>query len=632
VLAIVDVGADTTKKVSIAALLQNASSGTAAAPGIAFDGDNTGIYRPGADQLAISTNGTQKLCITSDGKLGLGTSTPNVTLGIIGTTNQTFTNNPYNVEISDDRAFAAGVGGGISFRAKYNTAGSYSNIGFISGIKENATDGNYAGALVLGTRTNGSGGGSMERVRITSTGNVGIGTTSPDSRFEVLDDSATGIISRSTNTQSTNTNKALKVRNNSDTDTFNVSYKGQGYFADSVGIGTTSPSSVLDIRNTSPVMRLWHTDVTNAYTQIVNVNGNTYIGSRNDTNDGILLFGGYGGGTFTEYSRQDSTQHSFKISGTEAARIDSSGRLLVGTSSAYFAAESAITAPLMQTHGTNANLAQVLIGSWASGNNVGGSITLARSESGTIGDFGSALSSASDVLGNVRFNGSDGTKFVEGAKIYAVVDGTWGTDDAPTRLVFSTTADGASSPTERMRISSNGRVNFNTAGQNPSATVEGVQINEAGYIFCSTDGNSSGFFNRNTSDGTVVGFRRSNVTVGSVSVTTTATSYNTSSDYRLKENVVPLTGAADRLNQLQVHRFNFIADPATTVDGFLAHEAQAIVPECVTGTKDEVDDDGNPVYQGIDQSKMVPLLTAALQEALAKIETLEQRLSDAGIA
>jgi hypothetical protein len=64
-----------------------------------------------------------------------------------------------------------------------------------------------------------------------------------------------------------------------------------------------------------------------------------------------------------------------------------------------------------------------------------------------------------------------------------------------------------------------------------------------------------------------------------------------------------------------------------TIDGFLAHEAQAVVPECVTGTKDQIDDEGNPVYQGIDQSKLVPLLTAALQEALAKIETLEARLT-----
>ena len=115
--------------------------------------------------------------------------------------------------------------------------------------------------------------------------------------------------------------------------------------------------------------------------------------------------------------------------------------------------------------------------------------------------------------------------------------------------------------------------------------------------------------------------------VGTISVTATSTAYNTSSDYRLKENVVELTGATDRLKQLNPSRFNFIADADTTVDGFLAHEVQAIVPEAVTGTKDEVDADGNPVYQGIDQSKLVPLLTAALQEALTEIQDLKARVA-----
>jgi hypothetical protein len=122
-------------------------------------------------------------------------------------------------------------------------------------------------------------------------------------------------------------------------------------------------------------------------------------------------------------------------------------------------------------------------------------------------------------------------------------------------------------------------------------------------------------------------FRRNGTDVGSISISAGATAYNTSSDYRLKENVVPLTGAADRVNQLQVHRFNFIGNPNTTVDGFIAHEAQAVVPECVTGAKDEVDADGNPIYQGIDQSKLVPLLTAALQEAIGRIETLEAEVA-----
>jgi hypothetical protein len=125
----------------------------------------------------------------------------------------------------------------------------------------------------------------------------------------------------------------------------------------------------------------------------------------------------------------------------------------------------------------------------------------------------------------------------------------------------------------------------------------------------------------------VLQFYKGPTAVGTISVTASATAYNTSSDYRLKENVVPLTGAIDRLQQIPVHRFNFIADPDTVVDGFIAHEAQEIVPECVTGTKDGVDEDGNPAYQGIDQSKMVPLAVAAIQECIKRIEALETELA-----
>lgn len=111
-----------------------------------------------------------------------------------------------------------------------------------------------------------------------------------------------------------------------------------------------------------------------------------------------------------------------------------------------------------------------------------------------------------------------------------------------------------------------------------------------------------------------------------------ASAFNVQSDYRIKENITPLTGAADRLMQLPVHRFSFVAGSMSyqggiTVDGFLAHEAQAVVPEAVTGDKDAVDADGNPVYQGIDQSKLVPLLTAELQEALQTIQALEARVA-----
>jgi len=100
--------------------------------------------------------------------------------------------------------------------------------------------------------------------------------------------------------------------------------------------------------------------------------------------------------------------------------------------------------------------------------------------------------------------------------------------------------------------------------------------------------------------------------------------YNTSSDYRLKTNLEPLTNAVARLLQIPVHRFNWLAEPnAPKVDGFLAHEAQAVVPESVTGTKDQVDAEGKPIHQGIDQSKLVPLLVAAVQELAARVATLE---------
>jgi hypothetical protein len=138
--------------------------------------------------------------------------------------------------------------------------------------------------------------------------------------------------------------------------------------------------------------------------------------------------------------------------------------------------------------------------------------------------------------------------------------------------------------------------------------------------------------------------------VGNILVSTSATSFNTSSDYRLKTDVQPMTGASARVQELNPVNFEWLVD-GTRVDGFLAHEAATVVPEAVTGTKDAMsdeeyevtpavlDDDGNvvteavmgtrsvPDYQSIDQSKLVPLLTAALQEALTEITALKARVT-----
>jgi len=111
--------------------------------------------------------------------------------------------------------------------------------------------------------------------------------------------------------------------------------------------------------------------------------------------------------------------------------------------------------------------------------------------------------------------------------------------------------------------------------------------------------------------------------VGKISYTNTTVTYATTSDHRLKENVTADWDATTRLKQLNPVRFNFIVNANTTVDGFLAHEVQSVVPEAITGTHNEVDADGNPVYQGIDQSKLVPLLVKTIQELEARITALE---------
>jgi hypothetical protein len=167
---------------------------------------------------------------------------------------------------------------------------------------------------------------------------------------------------------------------------------------------------------------------------------------------------------------------------------------------------------------------------------------------------------------------------------------------------------------ERMRIDSSGDLLWH---QTPSSSASGIAFTNTTHPSIVVSGGADTAFRHR------VVFVNGNGTVGIISTNGSATTYATSSDYRLKENVVPLTGATERLKQLNPSRFNFIADADVTVDGFLAHEVQDIVPEAITGTKDAVDDDGNAVYQGIDQSKLVPLLVATIQELEARITQLE---------
>jgi len=363
------------------------------------------------------------------------------------------------------------------------------------------------------------------------------------------------------------------------------------------------------------------------------------------------------GNTSAEVVDTGSDGH-FKVvtEGTEALRVDSSQRVGIGTISpttTVHAEDAQCELQLKSTSGTNSAGLRFVPG----GQTNAWYIYANGSRNLVFDDHASERmridASGRLLVGTSSGTGNSGTKLV-----------LHDSSNPRLRLTNSTTGEAASdgaellldgsnfiienrenanillytNGSERMRIDSNGFVNIG-AYTIPSATP-GMQLYGAGnLIFC-----------KRSDTGEAISFYANSTTkVGNIVLGASSTTYNTSSDYRLKENVVPLAGATDRLKQLPVHRFNFIVEPDKTVDGFLAHEAQAVVPEAISGVKDEIevwkegeelpdgvsvgdnklDEDGNtiPVYQGIDQSKLVPLLTAALQEAIGEIESLKARVA-----
>jgi len=183
-----------------------------------------------------------------------------------------------------------------------------------------------------------------------------------------------------------------------------------------------------------------------------------------------------------------------------------------------------------------------------------------------------------------------------------------------------------SSGTQKMEINSSGNLLIGTEITTlyNSTSGGGVQFLANGASAIARDGTASPLYiNKTTDNGDAIQFRRAGSTVGEITLGSSSTAYNTSSDYRLKENVIDLKDGLDRLIKLKPKRFNFIKDKDDTIDGFLAHEVQEVVHNAVTGVKDAVDNEGNNVYQSIDHSKMIPLLVAAIQELKSEIDTLK---------
>ena len=440
-----------------------------------------------------------------------------------------------------------------------------------------------------------------------NTGSVGIGTSSPtggdlhvagstDSTVRVeatsgndaslfLTEAGTGNVGAQLVYDGGDNKLYFKVGNNTDLTRMTIE-RDTG----NVGIGTDSPLSLLDIRSVNPKLT------------ISSALGGTFSGA---TTIGELAFhtrdGSGIGPRDIAFIQAESTVSSttpsadlvFGVSASnqaafEAMRLDYSGNLLVGKTSTTFGTvgvENRADGRITSTRSGNTNL---LLNRLASDADI---VQFYKDGTmvGSIGTYSGDLTIGDDDVG-IRFD--------------------TGTGLVPWDLGATATGGSATNGTINLGVSGAAFKDLHLAGR---VTAHGVTT--SAYAWSSQSDSTSSSIH--------LYFRNPNGFVGNISTSGTATAYNTSSDYRLKENVVAISGATERLKQLKPSRFNFIADADTTVDGFLAHEVADIVPEAITGTKDAVDADGNPEYQGIDQSKLVPLLVATIQELEARIAALE---------
>ena len=415
-------------------------TGTAGTPSLKFTGDpNTGIYSPGADEVAIGTGGSGRLIMDASGNINIGT------VNAVMWTLDPMTNyiRLYNTSTN-----------GVDFS-------SNSSFTFF--------------------------GGGNERLRITSAGLVGIGTSSPQATLHangaILSSGALVALSASNIffDQSTSALSRIGVvgANTSTAGTLSISqYSSNGSVgrdvlsissAGNVGIGTTSPGEKLGV----------------AGNILSSSAGTNYVASSSY-------------GVTTSYLITDTSGSNLQVDGawpirfttnsSERARIDSSGRLLIGTSSQY----SGISTQLLNTAaaGTGA-LAGLGITTYSSstGSGAGSIITFDKSNSNSLG-VNTAVTN-NDQLGIIAFRGADGdSNFRDAAYIQCFVDGSvtgGGAADMPGRLVFSTTADGASSPTERLRIDSRGYLTALGVYNNTTAVAANVHVSSAGgELFRST--------------------------------------------------------------------------------------------------------------------------------------------------
>jgi hypothetical protein len=365
-----------------------------------------------------------------------------------------------------------------------------------------------------------------------------------------------------------------------------------------VGIGTSSPSVELHIQNTSGDADVQIESTSAGGDARLNLYSNSAGSSQIRFGDEVTV----NVGSLT-YNHVDNSM-VFRVSSSEKMRIDSSGNVGIGTGSPSH--------PL----------------------DVTGTV---RSDVSTTGDFNFYATSTGG--GAIRIYPDDAT----------TANPTW--------LYQSNSSEDQAwviGGVEIMRIDGSGNALVGKTTAVGSSTL-GHELRSSGIAYHTSAGACLSL-NKITTTGTITAFKYNDSTVGTISVTGSATSYNTSSDYRLKENITPIQGAADIVKMMRPCTYTFKSDGSWS-DGFIAHEMQELHPQAVTGSKDAMKDEeyevsssveatfdadgveltpaedavmgtrSVPAYQGVDYSKLTPILTAALQEALAKIAELETRIT-----
>ena len=553
------------------------TAGTAALPGIAVSGDpNTGIYSPGADQVAISTNGTQRLLADSAG----GVTVP--TRFIIGQVN--------NVGgLSETTRITSGVFN--TSRLLDGGTNPYLQTGAEAGIVYFNADGSSVPATVFR-------GGGTERLRITSTGalnfvgagtagstqavsfngsapvnslvidssgRLGIGTSNP--KIELQTGTSGGIQAANAfelairyNLYNSSGDKYIQAANkasslvmNSDGDFVFYNTNTASTAADSavtgltarmaikasgnVGIGVTSPSIPLQVLNAGTGNNTNNGAISLCRTSTV---GSTlYHMYSTAVSDEAFAFSVHGGTTFsdTTYTKYLASAGGVHVwygatTATERARIDSSGRLLVGTSSSR---DTAIGGASLQVEGTSygGSSMQMICNSAADASTCS-HLAFGRSKTTSIGGTGQVANG--DRLGAISWNGAQNSTLSSIAGlIECYVDGevqTAGdTTDMPGRLVFSTTADGAASPVPQATITNVGMFYVGTTdGINPSVGNTGFfkvyGRSDPSSFFATGNSQTVSYFNRTATDGDLIEFRQDGTGEGTISVSGTTISYN----------------------------------------------------------------------------------------------------------